>query len=106
MLFGKPWEFWIAMIGAALYLTVRDKEKAPFWIRIAKRLSVAAFAYSLSDELAPFTRSSESLAAVVIMLFGLLVLDFVSTALANKELMLSIVRSRLGGGNGDDKDKE
>ena len=103
MILGKPWEFWVAVAGAALYTATRDAEKAPIKKRLLKTLSSAALAYALADELAPFTRNSESLAAVIIMVLGLIMLDLLTALISDRALIVSIIKSRMGGGDTDGK---
>lgn len=98
MIFGKPWEFWIALLGAAIYTATRDAEKAPIRKRAAKTLSSAALAYALADELAPFTRNSESLASVIIMVLGLIVLDLMTALVSDRAFIMSLIRAKMGGG--------
>lgn len=101
MMFGKPWEFWIALIGAAIYTATRDAEKAPVKQRLTKTLSSAALAYALADELAPFTRNSESLAAVIIMVVGLFILDVMTALVSDRAFIMSLIKSKIGGGKGN-----
>lgn len=98
MIFGKPMEFWIALIGAVLYVASKDAEKSPVHKQLAKMAASGAFAYSLADELAPFTRGSESLAAILITVFGVLALNIATALISDRDLIRSIVKARLGGG--------
>lgn len=102
MLFGKPLEFWLAIIGATFYVASRDAEKTPALKRVGKLLASGLFAYVAGDDLAPFTRGSESLAAILIMIFGVIGLDIAVAIVTDRDLIRDIVKRKFGG-NGDGK---
>lgn len=107
MLFGKPWEFWMAFLGAMVYTITRDAEQAPVKKRIGKVIASGALGFSLADDLVkiPFLsgilNGSESLSAVVIMIFGLMILDAVSLLLADPNTIKKVIQKKMGGGDDD-----
>lgn len=99
----------------ALYVTVRDAEKeapverlakvardaekkAPVK-RLAKTAASALLAYGLADGVAPYVGGSPTFAAVLIMGFGLIILDVGTALLLDRDFIKELVRKKLGGGD-------
>ena len=97
-MFGKEWEFWAVMVGMAFYVAARDAEKEAPLKRIAKTAASAFLAYGLADGVAPYVGSSPTFAAVLIMGFGLIILDVGTALLLDRELIKELVRKKFGGG--------
>lgn len=98
---GKTWEFWAVVLGMAVYVATRDAETEAFPKRAAKTFASALLAYGLAPEIAPWTGNNEIVAAVVVMAFGLLVLDVMTALLLDRDFIKEVIRKRLGGGDTD-----
>lgn len=96
---GKPIEFWIAVIGAMLYVAERHHTR-----RLLSRIilvgSSAGLGVGLAPDVAAWSGWSETIVAVVLIVFGYLLLDLGTALIADREFMKSIIRNRLGGGGG------
>lgn len=97
------WRYWAVLAGTALYLAARDAEKEPLLRRVAKTAASGLLAYGGSAELAIWLNGSEIAAAVIIMAFGLIVLDTATALIKDRALFRQIIRARLGAGGGDDE---
>lgn len=75
----------------------RDAEREPLSRRAVKTSASALLAYGLSPSLAPTTKGSEVLAALVVMAFALVILDTVTALVSDREFIKELVRRRLGG---------
>jgi hypothetical protein len=93
----KGFEYWAALIGAALYVGARDAEKAPVRRRLVKILSSGLLAYATSEALAQLTGWPEVLIAVGVMSLGQLLLDLASGVIQDRDFITGLVRTRLGG---------
>jgi hypothetical protein len=94
---NKPPEYWAVLLGMILYAATRDAERAPIWIRLLKVASSALLAVGLSPTAAPYVNGSESIATVIIMAVGLIVLDVFVAVVADREFIKSLITKRLGG---------
>jgi len=95
---GKTWEFWAVVLGMAFYVATRDAETEALPKRVVKTAASALLAYGLAPEIAPWTGGNEIVAAVVVMAFGLLVLDVATALLMDRDFIKEVIRNRLGGG--------
>lgn len=94
------WRYWAVLAGTALYLAARDAEKEPLLRRVVKTAASGLLAYGGSAELSAYLRGSEIAAAVIIMAFGLIVLDTATAIIKDRALFKQIIRARLGSGGG------
>lgn len=92
-----------AMAGVAIWIGMRDSDKEPAWRRIAKLTASALLGVGGGEEVAGYIGSSELGAGVLLMAFGIMILDGVAALLNNKALVTSIVQRWIGGGNDDDR---
>ena len=96
------WRYWAVMAGTAIYLGMRDAEKEPLRRRIAKTAASGLLAYGGSAEISRWVYGSEIAAAVIIMAFGLIVLDTATAIIKDRAFIKSIVGHRLGTDKGGD----
>jgi hypothetical protein len=96
---GKEIEFWAVVAGMAFYVAARDAEKEAPLKRIAKTAASAFLAYGLADGVAPYLNNSPTFAAVLIMGFGLIILDVGTALLMDRDLIKELVRRKFGGKN-------
>ena len=104
MIWGKPLEYWAALLGTILYVATRDAEQEPMIRRTAKVGSSALLAYCLTPTVAPYLWGSEVLSAIAVMAFGQMILDVATAILLDKKLNEAIkqrVRDQVAGGNDD-----
>ncbi len=94
---NKPLEYWAVLIGMVLYAASRDAEKEPLVKRVIKTLASAFLTIGLTPSLAPWVNESEMAAAVVIMAFGMIVLDVITALISDREFIKELVRNRVGG---------
>jgi len=98
-MFGREWEFWAVVLGMSLYVSSRDAEKEPLIRRIGKTAASAFLAYGLADGVAPYVGDSPTFAAVVVMGFGLILLDLGTALLMDRALIKDLIRRKIGGKN-------
>lgn len=96
--------FWAAFGGSFLYVLVRPTPEPP-WRHYLKAIASGAMAYGLHDSLSVlwFFGGNKGLTAVMLMLFGMFLLDGMSAALQRKEFvaeLIKIVVDRVAGGGG------
>ena len=96
-MFGREIEFWAVLFGMALYVATRDAEKEPLVRRIGKTAASALLAYGLADSFAPYLGNSPTFAAVVVMGFGLILLDLGTALLMDRALIEELIRRKIGG---------
>jgi len=98
-MFGRELEFWAVVVGMALYVATRDAEREPLIRRIGKTAASAFLAYGLADGVAPYLNDSPTFAAVVVMGFGLILLDLGTALLMDRALIKDLIRRKIGGKN-------
>lgn len=94
----KPLEYWAVLIGMVLYVAARHAESEALWIRIVKTGASALLAVGGSADVAPYLNGSEKAAVVVIMAFGLLVLDIGTALIQDRPFIKDLIMKKLGGG--------
>jgi hypothetical protein len=95
---GKSWEFWAVLLGMAVYVATRDAETESLSKRVSKTLASGLLAFGLAPTIAPWVRDNEIAAAVVVMAFGLIILDLVTALILDRDFIKELIRKRLGGG--------
>ena len=93
----KPLEYWAVLIGMVLYAAARDAEREPIWRRAVKVVASAFLTVGLTPNVAPYVQGSETVAAVGVMAFGLLVLDVATALLGDRKFIKDLIKTRLGG---------
>ena len=83
----------------AFYVAARDAEKEAPVKRIAKTAASALLAYGLADGVAGYVGGSPTFAAVLIMGFGLIILDVGTALLLDRDLIKELVLKKFGGGD-------
>lgn len=91
-------KFLAAVVAVGIWATFRHAETEPLSRRLSKTAASGLLSYGLAADVAPWVGGSEALAAVVLMAFGLLVLDIVAGLLADRELLKEIIKKRISGG--------
>lgn len=86
-------EFWVALIAAAAYVFLNSKEKAIHY-RILMVASSAGFGFSLAKDASAWLGIGETLAGVVIIVFGYLVIDLVTALISDRAFVKEILKSR------------
>lgn len=95
-MFEKTWEFWTVFAGMAVYVGSRNAETESTQKRVLKTTISGLLTVGLAPEVAPYVNDSETVAAVLIMGFGLIVLDIGTGLLADKDLIMDLVRKKIG----------
>jgi hypothetical protein len=95
-------EYWFVVAGMVIYVSTRDAERQPIMKRIGKILASGLLALGMSAELAVLLGTSETIAAVAIIAFGMIVLDVATELFANPAFVKELARNLLGG-RGDGK---
>jgi len=96
-MFGKQIEYWAVLIGMAFYVASRDAETENISKRVGKTLASGLLAYGTSSEVSGYLGMGEGFAAILIMAFGLIVLDMGTALLSDKEFFKDLVKKKLGG---------
>lgn len=96
---NKPLEYWIAVVGMVLYVATRDAERQPILKRTVKTFVSAALGVGLGADVAAWFGTSEAIAAVAIMAFGMIILDAVTALISDPAFIKDFIRNRLGGGS-------
>ncbi len=91
----KSWEYWAAIAGIALYSALHAADAAPLKNRISKTVASGFLTIGLSPSLAEWTFGNEVFAAVLIMAFGLFVLDVATGLLADREFIKEVIKGKL-----------
>ena len=93
----KPIEYWFVIAGMVLYLLTREGGRRTMRVRLTETAASGLLAIGLSPSIAPYVRGSETVAAVVFMAGGILVLDAGIALLRDKAWVQSILKRRIGG---------
>lgn len=99
MLTNKPFEYYVAVISAAVFVALQHKDK-PWWSRVAIAAVSGGIGYALAGEFAAWTGRSEVLGAFLLTAFGYVALDLAASLLADRKLVREIILKRLGGSGG------
>ena len=97
--YAKSMEVWAAFAAMAIYVFMRDRAKETLSVRIAKTASSALLAFAVAADVAPFVNGSEVTATILVMGFGLVLLDVLTGIAKDGEFIKEIIRKRFGGGN-------
>jgi len=98
-IFDKGLEYWAVIVGMSIYVVTRDTDKDALKKRLGKTVTSAFLAYGLSDDLAGFVGDNETFAALIIMAFGLFVMDLVIALLLDREFIKEMIRNKMGKGD-------
>lgn len=86
-------EFWVALCAAALYVFMNSKEKAIHY-RIVMVASSAGFGFSLAKDASNWLGIGETLAGVIITVFGYLIVDLVTALISDRQFIKDVIRAR------------
>lgn len=86
-------EFWVALAAAAIYVYLNSKEKAMHY-RILMVASSAGFGFSLSPDIAAWAGIGETLAGVIVIVFGYVVIDLVTALVSDRGFVKEIIKGR------------
>ena len=92
---GKPWEYWLAVAAAALYVSDRHREP-PLRGRVLMVAGSSGLGVSLSADVAAWGGWPETVVAVLLIAVGYLVLDMGTAILQDRSLIRDILRRRFG----------
>lgn len=92
----KPWEFWSVLAAMAIYVITRNSETENIYKRITKTIMSGLLTVGMTDDVAPYVNNSHTIAAVLIMGFGLIILDIITGLLADKELIKEMIKKKWG----------
>jgi len=95
-MFSKPPEYWAVLAGMVLYMAIKNAADNPLKFRILKTLASALLTLGFSEDLAPWVRDSETLAAIAIMAGGLILLDTLTSIMSDRDFIKDIIKSRIG----------
>lgn len=95
---GKPLEYWAVLAAMIVYVASRDGEKEPVKMRIAKTVASSLLAFGASPSLADYFGFTEIVATILIMAFGLIVLDVMTGLARDREFIKELIKSKTGGG--------
>ena len=94
---SKPFEYWIALIAAMLFVVMQHKEK-PWYSRTAIAAVSGGVGFSQAPELASYLGRSELLTVMILTAFGYLLLDAIGALIADRDWLKTVIKTRLGGG--------
>ena len=100
MALDKDPNYWIAVAGSLLYLASRRAPEESARVYLSKMASAGFMAIGISEPLSTYFTIDESITAVVVVIFSQVVFDVIHAILADRKLLLEIIKRRLGGGNG------
>lgn len=93
-MFERTTEFWVALLAAGIYVYLNSKEKAMHY-RILMVASSAGFGFSLSQDVSQFLGIGETLAGVIIIVFGYVIIDLVTALVSDRGFIKEIIKGRL-----------
>lgn len=97
----KGLEYYMTLLGVATYVAARRADDAPVWKHLMRIVSSVAIALGMSSTVGEWLGIDEKIAMAGLVVFSHVLLDLGSAMLADRELIYSILRSRLNGdGNG------
>jgi uncharacterized membrane protein len=99
-MFDKTWEFWLVLIGMAVYVATRDAETESLSKRATKTAASGLLAVGLAPTISPYMQNNETIAAVLVMAFGLIILDLLTALILDREFIKDLIKKRIGGGKG------
>ncbi|MCR9274405.1 MULTISPECIES: hypothetical protein [unclassified Mameliella] len=99
--YDKGSEYWAAWLGVAIYMGLRNADRAPIMRRVLKLASSTLLGASLSETVSGMVGVSETLVMVFLVVGAHLVLDLMVALLSDRALIADLVRGRLGGGRGN-----
>lgn len=99
----KSWEFWAVLVGVGMWMMQRDYGKETLPKLVTKVAGSGLLAFGLAPTVAPYVRDNETAAAVLVMAFGLVLLDVLTAAVSDRDLIADIIRAKLGGKRDDGK---
>lgn len=94
----KSLEFYIAVIGASLFVFEINKDKT-FLSRFTITIASAGFGLSLAPEVSKYVFGSVNLTALLITALGFLVLEVLSAIISDIDFIKKIIEKRTGGSN-------
>lgn len=97
-MFEKPITYWFAIVGVSLWLMGRDAETEGLSRRVVKTIASALMAIGLTKDISEWLGFSETIAAVMIMAFGLMILDLATALIADRTFIKDIIKNRIGRG--------
>lgn len=89
----KPVEFWVALIGAAIYVYLSSKETGHVhrWFMVA---SSAMLGFSLSGDFSLFTGLGETFSGVLVTVFGYVLIDMTTALLKDRTFLKQLIVER------------
>lgn len=101
MLGSKTLEFWAVIAGMSVYIATRDAETESISKRVSKVVASAFLTIGLSPVMSGYFNIGETASAVVIMAFGLIVLDLLTALVNDREFMKEMIKNKFGGKSND-----
>ena len=101
-MFDKPIEYWVTLLGLAVWTGSRDAEKDPLHRRLAKTATSALLTVGISPSIADYAGISEIWAAILVMAVGLLALDTATALISDRDFIKQVIRKKLGVERGDE----
>jgi hypothetical protein len=95
-LFDKTIHYWFAVIGAAVYVYMAQKD-VPFLPRISRVIGAGLIGVSTGDEIAETFGTAEKITTVAVIALGWLVLDAGATLIRHHKSFLDLLRKMKGG---------
>lgn len=86
-------EFWVALAAATIYVYLNSKEKAMHY-RVLMVASSAGLGFSLSPDFAAWSGIGETLAGVIIIVFGYVIIDLVTALVSDRGFVKEIIKGR------------
>lgn len=90
-----PIRYWVAIAAAALYVYQRSKDH-PLPHRATQTAVSAAMGFALTPDLVALSPFPANIVGVAVVVLSYIVLDFVSSILGDRKLVLEILRRFLG----------
>lgn len=96
-MFGKEIEYWAILVGMAVYVVSRDAETESISKRFSKMFASGLLAYGTSSEISTYIGIGEGFAAIIVMAFGMVILDMGTALLSDKDFFKELVKKKFGG---------
>ena len=94
--FGESAEYWAVLLGSAIYVW-KSSKGTNLYSRAATVAAAALLGVGLSSDIAKMTNIPESFVLGLIIVFSDVLLEFATAFLRDREVLIDIIRQRLGG---------
>lgn len=94
-MFNKPYEYWFAVIGGALYVYLKHKDQ-PVVHRLLMVVVSTFVGLSISPDVGRWAGTSEMFTTLICITVGYLVLDFASALFSDTSYLKDLLKGKIG----------